>query len=589
MDMNEQVHTSYDTVGSSSYLTMALPDEVKVVHYRLEMLTSNEITQLLPVSKRVVDGENVLYFNISSLFSLEQILERRKLKKDELITIMEGLVRAAKDAEDYQLPISGFVMEPAYIFVDSATCKPFFAYLPIEGTDENGHSVKSFFQNLIMQGKLELTNDNFIQVLLNALNQEPFTVAALEKCIKDIRSSRGTEEARKVTGSRNLYAGNTPQRKPENISANPPVQPVNWNGAPQPAHSERNFIGENIGAQATGEMGVKTERPETPGKPLPPQSKKETRAAKKNAKKKEKPVKKEKKVSNPAVDESFDAEKAKKKFLLPQAIVMVAVSAMISFGFFVDGETGAVAVNNILAAVILIVLFEVILYREVFVNSKKKGGSSSSGKKDKKAVKQAGQNGKRPAVPGQKPQVPNQNQPSFSRPAAPEASVQERPVISQSAQPVSSIPMAAPQPIPMPAAPVVPERMMGRTENVYAADSSEMDETQLAGDEGSDMPVYLEYYENGVLTRVPLERASTLIGRLRSQVDFAVTNPRVGKIHAEFIVRDGKDFVKDLNSKNGTYINGNPQRLGSNVEYPLNDRDRVSMADSEFTLRCSSR
>ncbi len=66
MDMNEQVHTSYDTVGSSSYLTMALPDEVKVVHYRLEMLTSNEIT--LPVSKRVVDGENVLYFNISSLF-----------------------------------------------------------------------------------------------------------------------------------------------------------------------------------------------------------------------------------------------------------------------------------------------------------------------------------------------------------------------------------------------------------------------------------------------------------------------------------------------------------------------------------------
>ena len=161
------------------------------------MLTSNEITQLLPVSKRVVDGENVLYFNISSLFSLEQILERRKLKKDELITIMEGLVRAAKDAEDYQLPISGFVMEPAYIFVDSATCKPFLHICRLKGRMRMDIPVKSFFQNLIMQGKLELTNDNFIQVLLNALNQEPFTVAALEKCIKDIRSSRGTEEARK--------------------------------------------------------------------------------------------------------------------------------------------------------------------------------------------------------------------------------------------------------------------------------------------------------------------------------------------------------------------------------------------------------
>ncbi len=32
MDMNEQVHTSYDTVGSSSYRRWQLPDEVKVVH-----------------------------------------------------------------------------------------------------------------------------------------------------------------------------------------------------------------------------------------------------------------------------------------------------------------------------------------------------------------------------------------------------------------------------------------------------------------------------------------------------------------------------------------------------------------------------
>ena len=58
--------------------------------------------------------------------------------------------------------------------------------------------------------------------------------------------------------------------------------------------------------------------------------------------------------------------------MLPQAIVMVAVAAMISFGFFVDGETGAVAVNNILAAVILIVLFEVILYREVLSTLKER-------------------------------------------------------------------------------------------------------------------------------------------------------------------------------------------------------------------------
>lgn len=49
-----------------------------------------------------------------------------------------------------------------------------------------------------------------------------------------------------------------------------------------------------------------------------------------------------------AEEDSFDAEKAKKKFILPQAMVMVIVSALISFGAFTDG-TGAIIVNNVLA------------------------------------------------------------------------------------------------------------------------------------------------------------------------------------------------------------------------------------------------
>lgn len=112
-------------------------------------------------------------------------------------------------------------------------------------------------------------------------------------------------------------------------------------------------------------------------------------------------------------------------------------------------------------------------------------------------------------------------------------------------------------------------------------------ETELWDSAEDGMEAYLEYYENGLMTRIVLNKPSTLVGRLQGQVDFAVTDPKVGKVHAEFINQDGKIYVKDLNSKNGTYLNGALQRLNSNMMYPLKDSDRIALAKSEFVLHCS--
>ena len=134
----------------------------------------------------------------------------------------------------------------------------------------------------------------------------------------------------------------------------------------------------------------------------------------------------------------------------------------------------------------------------------------------------------------------------------------------------------------MPQTPITPS---------YAAMSMSLgsgDETELWDGTQGGMSAYLEYYENGQLTRIPLDKPSVLVGRLKGQVDFAVANPKVGKVHAEFINQDGLIYVKDLNSKNGTYINGNGQRIGNNMPYPLSNNDRVTLADSEFTVRCGS-
>ena len=126
-------------------------------------------------------------------------------------------------------------------------------------------------------------------------------------------------------------------------------------------------------------------------------------------------------------------------------------------------------------------------------------------------------------------------------------------------------------------------------DDFYEADTDLGGETELWEDmSAAGATAYLEYYENNNLLKIPLHSpAGVVIGRLESQVDFVVKNAKVGKVHAKVFCRDHQYFVVDINSKNGTYINGNRQRIESNIPYPLHDKDRITLADAEFTIRCA--
>ena len=160
--MNPRIRTGYENIGASSYITAALPPDGGLIHYQLEMAVSNEISHFLPVSKRMLDGETIIYYNITSMITLSQLLSRRKLKRKEALCLVKGAVSAIRDAREYQLPMAGLIMEPDYIYVDPATCEPGFLFLPV--TEPGSGSLKELLLNLVMQGRIEMSNDNFVQV-----------------------------------------------------------------------------------------------------------------------------------------------------------------------------------------------------------------------------------------------------------------------------------------------------------------------------------------------------------------------------------------------------------------------------------------
>lgn len=73
------------------------------------------------------------------------------------------------------------------------------------------------------------------------------------------------------------------------------------------------------------------------------------------------------------------------------------------------------------------------------------------------------------------------------------------------------------------------------------------------------------------------------LGKERSYVDYFVTNNiAVSRSHADIITRGNEYFVKDLNSKNRTYIND--QELPIHMEVEIHDGDRLKLGNEEFVF-----
>ncbi|MCS7165412.1 MAG: FHA domain-containing protein [Candidatus Calescibacterium sp.] len=70
-----------------------------------------------------------------------------------------------------------------------------------------------------------------------------------------------------------------------------------------------------------------------------------------------------------------------------------------------------------------------------------------------------------------------------------------------------------------------------------------------------------------------------IIGRSNkgSDIFMNLSNPKViSRIHCQVIYRDGKWYIKDLNSTNNTFLNS--VKLTPNVDYQLNSGDSINLA-----------
>jgi len=95
-----------------------------------------------------------------------------------------------------------------------------------------------------------------------------------------------------------------------------------------------------------------------------------------------------------------------------------------------------------------------------------------------------------------------------------------------------------------------------------------------------------EWYLEGCITsraelsQTRIVKSPFVIGR-GSSADFRIPSANVSKLHAEILIGGEAVVIRDVNSSNGTYVNG--RRIEAPT--PVGDQDLLQFADMEFRLR----
>ena len=81
---------------------------------------------------------------------------------------------------------------------------------------------------------------------------------------------------------------------------------------------------------------------------------------------------------------------------------------------------------------------------------------------------------------------------------------------------------------------------------------------------------------------IPITKDGFIIGKNASMVDAQIVSPTLSRMHCRIDNEDGIYYVTDLNSTNGTYING--KKITSNSRCSVDDGDTITLANIDFVI-----
>lgn len=180
---------TYEEQGDKRYLIYEKNADDRMDILTLEMMSNNRIEGLVPVNYTQVDDFFYMKYDITGLQCLREIFQK-PVNRNRFFPILESILDAAMMAEEYMLPLSSYVLNPDYMYVDLSARKVYMVALPIQRSEA---SLERFLKQLLLDIQYDSTEDcSYVAILSNLLSSlKPFSAGALKERIAYLKKKEG--------------------------------------------------------------------------------------------------------------------------------------------------------------------------------------------------------------------------------------------------------------------------------------------------------------------------------------------------------------------------------------------------------------
>ena len=146
--MEDNIVRTFYSDASHNYMVIECPHELRD-NYQYKMLAANQIRGLLPCSSRSIDNREYLYYDITSRQSIEDLYDRRPVRGTDVEKLLEDLLRVGKTLTEYLLDASHMILDPSCIYMDFRGNESSFVYYPGEVGEAGWGSLFSFLADRV--------------------------------------------------------------------------------------------------------------------------------------------------------------------------------------------------------------------------------------------------------------------------------------------------------------------------------------------------------------------------------------------------------------------------------------------------------
>jgi len=518
--------------ASSSYLVLELKDGDNIQKLQLHMIEQNPSPLILPLSLRVKNSDSLIYYNVTTRISLKQFLLKNTLRKNVFIDIILSMIKVLTESKNYYANDKNFAIDEDLIYLNSTSYNVCMMYIPVD-FDVDFKSVFKEFIKKIIDNLIQIEEVNelgFLQNMRMYLREDNFNLQEFQILLNNFKL--GFNSSQKYE----FHSGNVDNATIEDQQKAKKQDSLNQN-LPIANKKEQNIQVPKRGPEVKSVS-------KNPVPEMPRYQKKETSD-----------VETKLKYPQSSIIIGLGIQ------LLILVLISVLYIAVISKQEDKVGPMGGVLI--IFGAVDFLVL------RRLFDKNKKKSYIANKQKVVNKLVNPpVNQPSSVPAnnnvnIPGAKqanPLVPpsqNKNKPKV-------ANMNKRQIENQKEFNT-----------PVPAFDTISPYDLG---NTMILSQPDFNRTVIL--HSQEQTASLSRSLDGVTQKIEINSENFVIGRIPGQVDYILDNKNISKLHATIIRRDGKYYIKDQSTTNGTFINS--KKIEDENEHEILNNDKIKLAALEF-------